>query len=48
MDYASLSDKEEEIGQAIADAAYSVQQTLGAGLLEYVYEICLSLSVQDS
>jgi len=40
MNYETLSDKEEEIGKAIVDSAYSVHKTLGPGLLEYVYEIC--------
>ncbi len=40
MGYASLSDREEEIGKAIVDAAYSVHKALGPGLLEHVYEIC--------
>lgn len=37
MDYAPLSDREERIGEAIVDAAYSVHKTLGPGLLENVY-----------
>ena len=40
MDYTPLSDKEEKIGEAIVDAAYSVHKTLGPGLLEHVYEVC--------
>ena len=39
MDYAPLSDKEEKIGEAIVDAAYSIHKTLGPGLLEHVYEL---------
>ena len=41
MDYEPLSDKEEEIAEAIVDSAYSVHKTLGPGLLEHVYEVCL-------
>jgi GxxExxY protein len=41
VDHTPLSDKEKEIGEAIVDAAYSVHKTLGPGLLEYVYEVCL-------
>jgi len=40
MDHAPLSNREEEIGKAIVNAAYSVHKTLGPGLLENVYEIC--------
>lgn len=40
MDYAPLSNREEEIGKAVVDAAYSVHKTLGPGLLEHVYEVC--------
>ncbi|MCH8317388.1 MAG: GxxExxY protein [Bacteroidetes bacterium] len=35
-----LSDKEEQIGRAIVDAAYIVHKALGPGLLEKVYEVC--------
>ena len=40
MDHDSLSDREEEIGKAIVNAAYLVHKALGPGLLEHVYEIC--------
>ncbi len=40
MNYAVLSDKEEKVGKAIVDSAYSVHKNLGPGLLESVYEIC--------
>ncbi|MFC1713171.1 GxxExxY protein [Candidatus Poribacteria bacterium] len=40
MDYVPLSNREEEIGKAVVDAAYSVHKTLGPGLLEHVYEVC--------
>ena len=38
---ASLSDKEERIAQMIVSAALAVHKTLGPGLLESVYEVCL-------
>ena len=41
MDHAPLSDRVEEIGKAIVDAAYSVHKALGPGLLEHIYEVCL-------
>jgi GxxExxY protein len=40
MDYAPVSDNEERIAKAIVDAAYTVHQNLGPGLLENVYEVC--------
>jgi len=38
--YAPLSEREEMIGAAVVDAAFTVHKTLGPGLLERVYEIC--------
>jgi len=35
-----LSEREEEIGRIIVNAAYKVHTALGPGLLEKVYEIC--------
>ena len=40
MDYTPLSQREEEIGRAIVEAAYRVHRALGPGLLESVYEVC--------
>lgn len=40
MEYQKLSTKTEAIAQTIVNAAYSVHSTLGAGLLENVYEVC--------
>ena len=37
-----LSDREEEIGRIIVNAAYKVHSALGPGLLEKIYEICLA------
>ena len=42
MPYAKLSDQEEEIGRAIVNAAYRVHSQLGPGLLEKVYEVCIT------
>jgi len=35
-----LSEREEEVGKMIVDAAFKVHSTLGPGLLEKIYEIC--------
>ena len=40
MKYKPLSEKEEYIARQIVDAAYTVHQKLGPGLLEKVYEVC--------
>lgn len=49
MNFKSLSDKEEEIGKKIVDAAYVLHKNLGPGLLEKVYETCFccELSKED-
>jgi GxxExxY protein len=36
----TLSDREEAIGKAVVQAAFTVHKTLGPGLLERVYEPC--------
>jgi GxxExxY protein len=41
MDFESLSEREEELGKQIVASAYKIYNTLGAGLLERVYEICI-------
>jgi GxxExxY protein len=42
MEFSKLSEQEEEIGKAIVDAALKVHKELGPGLLEKVYEVCLT------
>jgi GxxExxY protein len=37
-----LTPEEEEIGKVIVNAAFEVHKRLGPGLLEKVYEVCLS------
>ena len=41
MEYKPLTEKEEEIGKIIVNAAFNVHSQLGPGLLEKIYEICL-------
>ena len=40
IEFEKTSEKEEMTAAAIVDAAYSVHNKLGPGLLEMVYEIC--------
>jgi GxxExxY protein len=40
MQFAPVSDREDQIGKAVVDAAYAVHEALGPGLLENVYEVC--------
>jgi len=40
--FQQLSDVEEEIAKAIVNSAYAVHVELGPGLLEKIYEVCLT------
>jgi GxxExxY protein len=42
MEYLPLSEHEEEIAKAIVNAAFKIHKELGPGLLEKVYEVCLT------
>lgn len=42
MEFSKLSEHEEKIGKAIVEAALKVHKELGPGLLEKVYEVCLT------
>lgn len=42
MGYSKLTDQEEQIGKAVIGAALRIHKELGPGLLEKVYEVCLS------
>jgi GxxExxY protein len=42
MQFDELTSEEEAIGSAIVDAALKVHKALGPGLLEKIYEICLT------
>ena len=40
------SEQEDKVGRAIVNAAFKVHQNLGPGLLEKVYEVCLSYELE--
>lgn len=42
MEFRPLTSEEERIGSAIVNAAFKVHKELGPGLLEKVYEVCLT------
>lgn len=42
MKFTELSEHEEKIGKSIVNAAYNIHKTLGPGLLEKIYEVCLA------
>ena len=42
MKFIPLTDREEYLAKFIVNAAYEVHKQLGPGLLEKVYEVCLS------
>lgn len=42
MEFSKLTDHEEKIGKAVVQAALKVHKELGPGLLEKIYELCLS------
>jgi GxxExxY protein len=42
FNYSPLTEREEFIGKIIVHSAFKVHQALGPGLLEKVYEICLT------
>lgn len=42
MKYEKLYEQEESIGKSIVNAAFKVHSELGPGLLEKVYEVCLT------
>ncbi len=42
MAFEELTDKQEQVGKAIVNDAYQVHSQPGPGLLEKVYEVCLT------
>jgi GxxExxY protein len=45
-EYKPLTEKENVIGKLIVESAFEVHKNLGPGLLEKVYEVCLSHELQ--
>ena len=43
-----LSERTEEIGKIIVNAAYKVHKEIGPGLLERVYEVCLAHEIKKA
>ncbi len=48
MEFQKLTETEEAIGKLIVDAAFKVHSTLGPGLLERIYEVCLVHELRKS
>ena len=48
MAFAKLLEGEEEVGRAVVNAAYNVHKHLGPGLLERVYETCVTHELRKS
>jgi GxxExxY protein len=42
MSFFKLTDLEEDLGRAVVNAAYQVHKKLGPGLLEKIYEVCMT------
>ncbi|MBX3244694.1 MAG: GxxExxY protein [Acidobacteria bacterium] len=42
MKFTELSPEEEWIGKAVVNSAFIVHKTLGPGLLEKIYEVCIT------
>lgn len=48
MEFTKISEQEEVIGKAVVNAAFKVHTELGPGLLEKVYEVCLTHELQKA
>jgi len=46
--YERIPDEVERVGRAIVDAALRVHKSLGPGLLESVYEVCLQYELEKA
>ena len=48
FNYSPLTEEEEYIGKIIVQSAFKVHQALGPGLLEKVYEVCLTHEISKA
>jgi GxxExxY protein len=48
INYSPLASREEQIGKIIVESAFKVHKALGPGLLEKVYEVCLTHEIIKS
>ncbi|GMU96928.1 MAG: hypothetical protein AMXMBFR50_24430 [Ignavibacterium album] len=48
INYSPLTSREEQIGKIIVESAFKVHKALGPGLLEKVYEVCLTHEIIKS
>ncbi|MBT1699648.1 GxxExxY protein [Fulvivirgaceae bacterium PWU4] len=48
MNFERLSQEQEAIGQDVVNAAFKVHNELGPGLLEKVYEVCITHELRKS
>lgn len=48
MEFQELTSEEETIGREIINAAFKVHSELGPGLLEKIYEVCLTHELQKA
>lgn len=42
MQFTELTTREEHIGKSIVNAAFNIHKSLGPGLLEKIYEVCMA------
>jgi GxxExxY protein len=48
MEFEKVSEFEEQLGRAIVTAAFNVHTQMGPGLLEKVYEVCITHELRKS
>jgi GxxExxY protein len=48
MAFTPISEREDQIGKLVVNAAFNVHRNLGPGLLENVYEVCFCHELLNS